>query len=140
MPTRPQRLGGPGGRAYGLRVLRLLAPVGFALLLALPAPPPAAASWRWPVHGHILGAFRTGPDPFAPGQNRDDVVDVLTADQRMLNLPQIASALRAVTSHADFRYPGVGTAARPAEVERATASLDYGTRAATDRDVPPRRR
>lgn len=49
-------------------------------------------------------------DPFLPGQNRDDVVDVLTADQRMLNLPQIASALLAVTSHADFRYPGVGTA------------------------------
>jgi hypothetical protein len=29
-----------------------------------------AGSWRWPVRGPVVAAFRTGPDPFAAGQHR----------------------------------------------------------------------
>jgi murein DD-endopeptidase MepM/ murein hydrolase activator NlpD len=32
--------------------------------------PALAASWRWPVRGPVVAAFRTGPDPFAAGQHR----------------------------------------------------------------------
>jgi len=48
-------------------------------------------------------------DPYAPGQDPDDVIDVLTAERRMFNLPRIQSDLRAVVSHTDYRYPAVGT-------------------------------
>lgn len=49
-------------------------------------------------------------DPFAPNQNYDDVVDVLTADRRVSNLSQLQTSMKAVTSAADFRYPAIGTA------------------------------
>ncbi len=58
-------------------------------------------------------------DPFLPGQDPDDVTDVLTADRRASNLPLIESALKAVTSYADFRYPAIGTqCANEAGVDR----------------------
>ncbi|MBK9034405.1 MAG: hypothetical protein IPL61_24585 [Myxococcales bacterium] len=49
-------------------------------------------------------------DPFAPNQNRDDVIDVLTADRRVANLPQVEGALKVVSSFANYRYPAIGTA------------------------------
>lgn len=58
-------------------------------------------------------------DPFLPGQDPDDVSDVLTADRRASNLPLIESALKSVASYADFRYPAIGTqCANEAGVDR----------------------
>lgn len=49
-------------------------------------------------------------DPFASGQDREDVIDVLTADRRHDNLDAIEATLKAVTSHANFRYPATSGA------------------------------
>lgn len=46
-------------------------------------------------------------DPFAPNQDYDDVVDVLTADRRVSNLAQLQTTMKAVTSVTDFRYPAI---------------------------------
>jgi hypothetical protein len=48
-------------------------------------------------------------DPFAPNQNYDDVVDVLTADRRVSNLSQLQTSMKAVTSTADFAYPATAS-------------------------------
>lgn len=49
-------------------------------------------------------------DPYAAGLDRNDVIDVLTADRRNDNLSSIEATLKAVTSHANFRYPATSSA------------------------------
>ena len=57
-----------------------------------------------------IGGVPGDQAPFAPGLDPGAVSDVLTADRRNSLLPMIQASLKAVTSHADFRYPVAGTA------------------------------
>lgn len=67
-------------------------------------------------YASALRAATNIPDPFNANCAANDeeckgnVIDILTADQRMNNLPLLQSAVRAVTSFSNFRYPVIGTA------------------------------
>lgn len=51
--------------------------VAVLALLFVPAAAAAAAGWRWPVTGDVVGRFAIGPDPFAAGQRRG--IDLATS-------------------------------------------------------------
>jgi len=63
-------------------------------------------------------------DPYDPSVPRNDAIDVLTADQRNVNLAALERALKAVTSASDFRYSDL-TAVGTQCVEDGGSSTEF---------------